>query len=128
MIEIIMGILLISGTFFAFVAAIGMLRLPDVFMRLSANAKAATLGTSFILGATALYFNDVRISVKIAAIISFLVLTAPVAAHMIGRAAYFGKVPMWEGTICDELGGREDNGGHVLKTPQKSGETEQRPQ
>ena len=105
--------LLISGVVFAMVAAIGIIRFPDVFMRLSANAKAATLGSSFILGATALHFDDVRVSAKIAAIIAFLVLTGPVAAHMIGRAAYYGKVPMWKGTICDELGRGDDTGGDI---------------
>jgi multicomponent Na+:H+ antiporter subunit G len=113
--ETIIRILLISGAFFAIVAAIGVVRLPDVYMRLSANAKAATLGTSFILGAAALHFGDLRVVGKIAAIIVFLVLTAPVAAHMIGRAAYFGKVPLWKGTICDELRDKEKTG---------SGETE----
>ena len=107
--EIMIKILLTSGVFFSFVAAIGVLRLPDVFMRLSATAKAATLGTSFILGATALLFQTMAVSGKILAIVSFLLLTAPVAAHMIGRAAYFGKVPLWEGTICDELGERIDS-------------------
>jgi multicomponent Na+:H+ antiporter subunit G len=102
--ETVIKILLISGSFFAFAGAIGVLRLPDVYMRLSATAKAATLGTSFILGAAALYFEDSAISGKIAAIIAFLVFTAPVAAHMIGRAAYFSNVPLWEGTVCDELG------------------------
>jgi len=111
MITVTVTILLISGTFFALVAAIGVLRLPDVFMRLSANAKAATLGTSFILGATALHFDDIRITGKIVAIVGFLVLTAPVAAHMLGRAAYFGKVPLWKGTICDELGREDDTDG-----------------
>jgi len=105
--------LLISGVVFAMVAAVGIIRFPDVFMRLSANAKAATLGSSFILGATALHFDDVRISAKIAAIIVFLVLTGPVAAHMIGRAAYYGKVPLWKGTICDELGRDDDTDGSI---------------
>lgn len=108
--EITIQILLISGAFFALVAAIGMIRLPDVFMRLSANTKAATLGTSLILGAAALHFQDTVISGKIVAIVLFLLLTAPVAAHMIGRAAYFSKVPLWQGTICDELGGRDKEG------------------
>jgi multicomponent Na+:H+ antiporter subunit G len=111
--EMTIKILLISGTFFAFVATIGVLRLPDLFMRLSATTKAATLGTSFILGATALYFYDISISGKILAIVAFLLLTAPVAAHMIGRAAYFGNVPLWEGTICDELDRREETDGDI---------------
>lgn len=102
------AILLSSGAFFAIVAAIGMLRLPDVYMRLSANAKASTLGTSLILGAAALHFDDVAVSGKLLAIVAFLLLTTPVAAHMIGRAAYSSKVPLWKGTICDEFRGRDE--------------------
>ncbi|SNB46894.1 monovalent cation/H(+) antiporter subunit G [Geobacter sp. DSM 9736] len=96
--------LLVAGSFFAFVAALGLLRFPDLFMRLSATAKAGTVGTGFILGAAAVHFDDPAVTGKIAAIIAFTVLTAPVAAHMIGRAAYYSKIPLWEGTICDELG------------------------
>lgn len=103
--DLVIRVMLGCGAFFAFLAAVGLLRLPDVYMRLSANSKAATLGTSFLLGAGVVHFGSLAVAAKIAAIIAFLMLTAPVAAHMIGRAAYFGKVPLWKGTVCDELGG-----------------------
>jgi multicomponent Na+:H+ antiporter subunit G len=44
----------------------------------------------------------------------FFLLTAPVAAHMIGRAAYFVGVPLWSGTITDELRGHYDMKTHRL--------------
>lgn len=92
------------GTFFAVVAAIGVVRLPDVYMRLSATTKASTLGASCLLAGVAVHFAEAGVTGKAAAIVVFLVLTGPVAAHMIGRAAYFSGEPLWKGSVRDELG------------------------
>jgi multicomponent Na+:H+ antiporter subunit G len=54
--------------------------------------------------AVALYFRQTDITARVIAIITFILITAPVAAHAIGRAAYFAGVPLWPGTIKDELG------------------------
>lgn len=103
--DTVIAILLGGGTFFAVVAAIGIVRFPDLYMRLSATTKASTLGASLILGGVALFFDDAAVTGKIAAIIVFIVLTAPVAAHMLGRAAYFSGVPLWKESVRDDLGG-----------------------
>lgn len=110
------GLMGIGGVFM-FVAALGVLRMPDLFMRLSTTTKASTLGACSLLLASAVHFNDFGIGARIAAIIAFIVMTAPVAAHMIGRAAYISNEPLWEGTVRDELRGRYDVGEHVLKDP-----------
>ena len=123
---IIVTVMLCVGTFFIFVAAIGIVRMPDLFMRLSATTKASTLGASLLLVATAVHFGDYGITGRVAAIIAFIVLTAPVAAHMISRAAYFSNVPLWKGSVCDELHGRYDSEGHILRDPEKMPETERR--
>lgn len=112
-------LLMSIGAFFMCVAAIGVLRMPDLFMRVSATTKASTLGASSLLLAAALYFNDYAITSRIAAIIAFIVMTAPVAAHMLGRAAYMSQVPLWEGTVCDDLTGRYDVPGRILKDPEQ---------
>lgn len=93
-----------TGSFFCLVAAIGVARMPDIYMRLSAASKASTLGTGFILLAVALFFNSTAVTGKIVAIIAFTLLTAPVAAHMLGRAAYFSGEPLWKKSVRDELG------------------------
>ncbi|MBR2656747.1 MAG: monovalent cation/H(+) antiporter subunit G [Loktanella sp.] len=87
MIEILVGIFLLIGSFFALVAAIGIFRLPDVLMRMHASTKAGTLGSSLILLGCAIFFSDGAITTRVIATIVFLMLTAPIAAHMIGRAA-----------------------------------------
>ena len=87
MIEIIVGIFLLLGGFFALVAAVGVLRLPDVLTRMHASTKAGVLGSSLILVGSAIYLAEVEITARVIATILFLMLTAPIGAHMIGRAS-----------------------------------------
>jgi len=103
MAEIIAGILLISGGFFVLVAAVGILRLPDILMRMHASTKAGTLGAGLILLAVAFTYGEIGIISRSIATIIFILLTAPVAAHTIGRAAYKSGVKFWKGTVVDDL-------------------------
>lgn len=114
--ETIVMLLMLSGAFFMFLAGIGLLRMPDLFLRMSSTAKAGTLGAGLILLGASIYFNDFSVSTRSFAIIIFLLLTAPVAAHMIGRAAYFSGVPLWKGTIQDDLRGHYRASTHSLET------------
>lgn len=117
------AVLIIVGVFFMFVGSLGILRMPDVFMRMSATTKSTTMGVSFTLLAAVVHFsNDLGSVTRILATIVFLFITAPVAAHMIGRAAYFTKVALWHGTVADELKGRYDHERDMLisKPPQQS--------
>ena len=115
MIEIISGIVILIGAFFILISAIGIIRMPDLFTRMSATTKASTLGVGLVLLGTALFWQDIGISARAIIIITFLFLTAPVAAHIIGRAAYFDKVPLWKNTKVDELKGKYDEKTHELK-------------
>lgn len=110
--------LILVGAFFMCVAAIGVARLPDVFMRMHASTKSATLGAGCLLLGAALHFGDFAISARAVAVIFFLLATAPVGAHMLGRAAYFARVPLWEGTLSDELRGHYDITTHTLAGPE----------
>ncbi|MEQ8367058.1 MAG: monovalent cation/H(+) antiporter subunit G [Roseicyclus sp.] len=104
--EIILSALVLLGGFFCFVAGLGVLRLPDVLIRMHASTKAGTLGAGLILVAVAIYFGDTATITRAVATILFLLITAPVAAHMIGRAAFRTKVAMWKTKIED---GAEEN-------------------
>lgn len=119
---VLVALLMFIGTFFMFVASLGVVRMPDLFTRLSATTKASTLGASSLLIASAVHFYDYGITSRIVAIIAFIVITAPVAAHMLGRAAYISKVTLWKGTICDELRGRYDIEGRILEDPDRKDE------
>ncbi len=101
--DIIVGILLVSGGFFACVAGLGILRFPDVLMRMHASTKASTLGVGLILTAVAIYFGTLEMIARSAATIIFLLLTAPVAAHLLGKAAYRTGAVLWQGMSKDEL-------------------------
>ncbi|MEL6838267.1 MAG: monovalent cation/H(+) antiporter subunit G [Pseudomonadota bacterium] len=85
--EIIISAFFLLGGFFALIAAIGVLRLPDVLTRMHASTKAGTLGSSLILIGGAIFYGETEVTVRVVAIILFLMLTAPIGAHMLGRAA-----------------------------------------
>jgi multicomponent Na+:H+ antiporter subunit G len=95
--------LAIVGALFLLLAGLGIIRLPDLFCRASATTKAATLGVGCLLVAVALHFGDLQVTTRVLATLAFLLLTAPVAAHMIARAAYWQGVPLWSGTVRDEF-------------------------
>jgi len=106
---VIASALLIIGSIFCLVAAVGMLRLPDTLIRMHAATKAGTLGTGFILAAEAVAADDLGTTIRAVAVILFLLLTTPVAAHLIGRAAYHRGVQLFEKTWIDELNHRMKN-------------------
>lgn len=115
LIQGIVAILVIGGSLFGLIAAIGVVRLPDILVRIHASTKAGTLGAGMILLAVAVFFREGDIAARAVAGIGFLVLTAPVAAHMIARASYFAGVPLWKQTVLDELRERYDSVTHDLK-------------
>ncbi|MEX2350375.1 MAG: monovalent cation/H(+) antiporter subunit G [Flavobacteriaceae bacterium] len=114
--DIIIGILATSGTLFVLLAAVGVIRMPDTYLRISVTTKAATLGIGLILGAAAIYFNDISITSKVLAIILFILLTAPVGAHLIGRASYFIGVKLWKNSVIDDLEGKYKKSTHELRS------------
>jgi len=78
-----------SGALFSLLAAIGIIRMPDTYLRISVNTKAATLGVGLMLASAAVFFQDFAVTTRVQAIIIFVLLTAPVGAHLIGRTSYF---------------------------------------
>jgi CPA2 family monovalent cation:H+ antiporter-2 len=115
--EIISSALMIIGAAFALLAGAGVVRMPDLFTRMQAATKASTLGIGCMVLAVPIHFGELGITTRALATIIFVFLTAPVAAHMIARAAYFVGVPLWERTIIDELHGHYDRRTHKLARP-----------
>ncbi|HOO83826.1 MAG TPA: monovalent cation/H(+) antiporter subunit G [Prolixibacteraceae bacterium] len=101
--DIISVILILPGVILIGLASVGIIRLPDFYLRMSAITKAATLGLAMVLIGLSLHFDDLELSVKSLIIISLVMLTAPVGAHAISRAAYKQGVEFWEGAVIDEL-------------------------
>lgn len=107
--DIILILLTTIGSLAILFASIGILRMPDFFLRLSVTVKASTLGVGLLLAAAAIVFPEVFVTTKAIAIGFFLLLTSPVAAHMIGRVSYLSGVALWKGTQLDELDGMYDD-------------------
>ena len=102
MTDVVTGILWIVGSSFAFLAALGVLRMPDVFTRMQASTKASTLGLGCLLIGAVLQFADLASIIRVVSIAAFTLLTTPVSAHLIARAAYRADIPLWDGTVLDE--------------------------
>jgi multicomponent Na+:H+ antiporter subunit G len=106
MIDIIIAILATLGALFVLLAGIGILRMPDTYLRMAVTTKAATLGVGLLLGAAAVYFYDLSTTTRVLAIIVFILLTAPVGAHLMGRASYIVGNKLWEKSVMDDLEGK----------------------
>lgn len=98
LIETISSICILLGVAAMIIAAVGIIRLPDFYTRNSATTKAVTLGVGLILLGIGIYFNDLVIGLKLTSIILFIVLTTPISAFVITRAAYKDRVPFWHET------------------------------
>jgi len=106
--EIIGYIFIIIGLVFDFFGCLGLVRFPDVFNRLHSSIKCVTLGTSSILFGLFLYKGFTPAGIKAILCIVFLILTAPVSAHVLARSAHKSGVKLWNGSVCDKYA--EDQG------------------
>lgn len=104
-IEVVVSILVLSGTVLSLLSSLGIIRLPDVYTRSHAATKTATLGILSILLATFLYFvfQHGVISVRLLLGIIFVFLTAPVAGHLITRSAHRSGVQLSDTSVNDDL-------------------------
>ncbi|GHD06363.1 monovalent cation/H(+) antiporter subunit G [Tianweitania populi] len=99
----IAAILLLVGSLFTLTAAIGLLRLPDVYSRMHAASKAGTLGSCVILLALAVVEADLAVATRVLAAIVFFIITAPISAHLLARAALTAGYPLWRGSVRNEM-------------------------
>lgn len=120
MIDTIAAILVLVGGFFSLVAGIGLYRLPDLYLRMHAATKAGTLGGGIILIAVAFHSQETEVIARAAVGVIFLLITAPIGAHLLGRAGYLSGVKMWSKSGEDALAGRYNPKSDVLDgTPRK---------
>lgn len=94
--------LMVLGAAFMVLASIGVLRMPDIYLRLSAASKASTLGVACILLAVAEGFDDPGVVGRALAAVLFLFLTVPLASHLLARAAYLRGSKPWSRTTRHE--------------------------
>lgn len=102
------GLILLGGAFGA-IGALGLIRMPDVLIRMHASTKIGTLSCGLVVAGAAVHFAEPGTSVRAVLILLFLLLTAPIASHMIARAAVATGVPLWRGPGRD-AGRKRDSG------------------
>jgi len=106
--EFLAGVLLVVGALFSLLAVIGIIRMPDLYTRMQAATKAGTLGVACLILGVAAHFGEASIAFEALLIVLFIFLTTPIASHLIARAAYFVRTPIWDATWRDDLHGSYD--------------------
>lgn len=100
--DYIAAALMLIGSLFCLLAALGILRFPDVYTRLHAASKAGPLGAGLILLAVAFASGDWSIAVRSIIGLLFLIFTAPVSAHLLARAALRSGTPLVNSTSINQ--------------------------
>jgi len=101
--NVLVGLLIIFGALFTLLAAMGVLRFPDLYTRMHAASKAGVFGAGLILVGLAIHATDVAISLRAILAILFLVLTTPISAHLLAKAAFAAGYRPWRGTVRNEM-------------------------
>ena len=112
MTHVVTGLLALSGSLLMMTAAIGLLRMPDFYTRMQAAAKAGTLGILLVVTATGLVLGSVSALLHALLASLFFLLTTPISAHLLGRAAYLSGIRPW--VLEDDLAGRYHPATHEL--------------
>ena len=107
--DVLAGICLISGALLSLAAGVGLLRFPDLLSRMHAATKPQVLGLLLILIGTALRLRNTIDITTLLLIGLFQLVTAPVAAHMVGRAVYRSGQVDKELLVVDELAATRDD-------------------
>jgi multicomponent Na+:H+ antiporter subunit G len=97
------GTILVLGALFTLLAAIGVVRLPDLYTRMHAASKAGAVGGGLILLAVAIVSQDAAVSIRAVIGVVFLLLTTPVSAHLLARASYLSGYKPCSDTSIDEI-------------------------
>jgi multicomponent Na+:H+ antiporter subunit G len=107
--DVVAGALLIAGSSLALVAGIGIARFPDLYARMHAATKPATLGLALCAAGAAMAVTDLSDTARLALLVGLQFLTAPVGAHLIGRAAYPTPGILGRFNVIDELAATHDD-------------------
>ena len=101
--DVAAAVLLLAGSLLSLAAGIGLLRFPDTLSRMHAATKPQIFGLLLILSAIALDQHTLGTIASLLVVLVFQMLTAPISAHMIGRAAYRNGDVDRDLLVADEL-------------------------
>ncbi|MCJ8517351.1 multicomponent Na+:H+ antiporter subunit G [Pseudorhizobium tarimense] len=103
LLALVTALLVLSGSIFAFAAAVGLNRFPDLYARMHAASKAGTVGSALMLIAVGIHAADLAILARSLAGFFFFVLTAPVSAHLLAKASHESGYPLSDISVQDEM-------------------------
>lgn len=93
----------IAGALFILISAIGLLRLPDLFMRMHASTKTTSMGFTLILIGVIVAFPAPGTVIKSLLIIIFIYLTTPLGTHMVGKSGHLLGIKQWRHAVRDDM-------------------------
>jgi len=112
-VDVLSAVLLVAGSALALIAAIGLFRMPDAYSRIHVATKPATLAVVFTVGAAVLRVPGLAPTTKLLLAVLLQFWTAPVASHMLGRAAHAAGLRPAEPWVVDDLQAAEEAAGEV---------------
>lgn len=101
--DVLTGIFVLLGAFLSLAAGIGLIRFPDAIARMHATTKPQIAGITFIIAGLVLQDRTWQTFWILFAVLFFQLLTAPISAHMVGRAGYRTGVMKRDRIFVDEL-------------------------
>lgn len=101
--HVVAAVLFLAGSFLAMVAGIGIARFPDLLSRMHAATKPQLLGLGMLMTALALEIRTGVVIWTLLLVVLFQLITAPVSAHMVGRAGYRTGRVRHDLLVVDEL-------------------------
>lgn len=109
-VALVVALVMVVGASFSLLAAIGLIRFPDLYTRMHAASKAGTIGSGLLLFAAGLHSLDPAIFARALAAFVFFVLTAPISAHLLAKAAHQAGYRMSKLSVIDQLPQKEEAG------------------
>ena len=103
LVDLFVAVMIIIGSAFNLIAALGLVRLPDVYTRMHAASKAGTVGSGVVLIALGIESGDPGTLTRALAGIAFFLLTAPVSAHLLAKASYTVGYRLSDLSVVDEM-------------------------
>ncbi|PST26451.1 Na+/H+ antiporter subunit G [Mesorhizobium plurifarium] len=104
----VVALIMVVGACFSLLAALGLVRFPDLYTRMHAASKAGTVGSGLLLFAAGLHSLDPAVFVRALAGFVFFVLTAPISAHLLAKAAHQAGYRLSKLSVIDQLPRKEE--------------------
>lgn len=107
-VALVVALIVVVGASFSLLAALGILRFPDLYTRMHAASKAGTIGSGLLLLAAGLHSLDGATLVRALAGFVFFILTAPISAHLLAKGAHQAGYRLTKLSVIDQLPQKEE--------------------